>query len=183
LTYANGSNLTWDKNMDKDVAAFLEGKLAMYPAPSWRLMDIMQYNQKYNLGLEIGVAQMPQVANSYEVYWPTYWGLTVSKDCQHPDVAWKFIQFMTANSQLQLLNTTVKANGRPLGILYPKLDLANSENIKDTYLAPYAISLGKAADWDMYDGWELKKAFDVMFVDQVQIARLEGAINNVRKKK
>ncbi len=180
--YISGSTATWDATMNKDIAAFLEGNLAMYPAPSWRLMDILQYNQKYNLGLNVGVAQMPQIANSYEIYWPSYWGLTVSKDCQNSEAAWKFIQFITNSTQLQLLNKTVIDNGRSLGILYPRLDLANQENLTDIYLAPYALSLAKASDWDMYDGWALKKLFDTSFGTDIGIEKIESSINQVRRK-
>lgn len=177
------SNQTWDANMDKDIAAFLEGKLAMYAAPSWRLMNVLAYNQKYNLGLDVGVATMPQIYQTTEVYYPSYWGLTVSKDCQHPNEAWDFIKFMTQEAQLSLLNDTVKANGRTLGIIYPRTSMA-SLNQADPYLGPYAISLAKANLWPMKDGYALKQKFDLLFqTGTISTSSLEGAINSVQSSK
>jgi multiple sugar transport system substrate-binding protein len=177
--YLDGRENTWDPKFKKDIAAFLEDNLAMYPATTWRLINVLQYNEYYNLNLDIGVAAMPQLTGGGDYYWPTYWGLSVAQDTQYASEAWKFIKFLTKAESLQLYNDTVKANGRPIGIIYPRLSLA-TKNLEDTYLSPYATSLAKAQDWDMMDGWALKKEFDSIFSTHPELDAIQGAINKVR---
>lgn len=177
--FANGEYKSWDASMPKDIAAFLDGRLAMYPAPSWRLNDVLKYNQQYNLGLEIGVSPLPQYYNSVESYPASYWGLAVSKDSQHANAAWTFIKFITEETQLKQLNQTVLTNGRMKGIIYPRKSMA-SENLQDPLLAPYATSLGKYNTWSMYDGWAMKKQWDELFKKSVDAAAIQNAINSVQ---
>lgn len=176
--FVKGEYKSWDETLNKDIALFLEGKLAMYPAPTWRLNDILKYNQQYSLGLDVGVSQIPQYYNSQEYYYPSYWGLTVSKDSQHAEAAWNFIKFITSAEQLKTLNDTVIANGRVKGIIYPLKAMAE-ENLLDPLLAPYVNSLGLASNWKMYDGFALKKSWDEVFESELSIKGLENSINSV----
>ncbi len=176
--FYDGNESTWNPDFKKDIAAFLENHLAMYAAPSWRLIDVLNYNKYYKLNLDIGVATMPQLSGAGDYYWPTYWGMTVAKDSQYPEESWKFIKFITEAEQLETLNKTVKDNGRPIGIIYPRLSLA-SNNQSDPYLAPYATSLAKAQNWDMKDGWALKKALDGIFSRNPEIDAVQGAVIKV----
>lgn len=176
--FVSSGSLTWTKAMPKDIAAFLEGKLAMYPAPSWRLMDILNYNQKYNLGLKVGVANLPQLSNTSEVNYASYWGLGVSKDSQHSKEAWEFIRYMTEETQLLALNDKILENERPLGMIFPRLTLG-SRNLQDEYLMPYTYALGTAASWEMYDGWLLKQEFTNSFGNNLTSQMIEGNINGV----
>lgn len=181
-SYVGGDYQSWDESFVKDIAVFLQGKLAIYAAPSWRLNDILTYNQQYNLGLKIGVTALPQYYNSPEYYFPSYWGLSVSKDSQHSQAAWEFIKFLTQEDQLKLLNDTVIANGRSTGIIYPLTSMAD-QNLKDELLAPYATSLGNAKTWKMYDGFALKNKMDELFTEGVDASKLESAINSVIQSK
>lgn len=176
--FLKGTGATWEPLLKKDIAAFLEGNLAMYAAPSWRLINVLDYNSYYDLNLDIGVASMPQLSGGGEYYWPTYWGLSVSKDSQYSTEAWKFIKFITEEEQLELYNETVKKNGRPIGILYPRLSLA-AQNQSDSYLKEYSSSLAKAQSWDMKDGWALENEFDKMFKSNPSIDSIEASINKV----
>jgi len=179
--FLEGFDSTWDPKFKKDIAAFLENNLAMYPAPSWRLINVLEYNDYYKLNIDVGVATMPQLTGGGDFYWPTYWGQTVAKDSQYSKEAWQFIEFITQQEQLQLYNDTVKANGRPIGIIFPRISQAEI-NQSDPYLAPYAASLAKAQNWDMKDGWELKKMFDSLFSsNNAGIDAIQGAINKVRQ--
>ena len=172
-----GTNPTWNKQFKKDIAMFLEKRLAMYAAPSWRLIDILNYNNTFNLGLNVGVAPVPQVAGD-SVHWATYWGQTVAKDSIHQDVAWDFIKFITQAEQLRLLNKTVKDNGRPIGIIYPRQSMA-SEISNDPYLGPYTLSAARAKSWNMKDGYAMKKTFLLEFAGDVKAETLESAATNV----
>lgn len=170
--YNDFGTTTWSKDMKKDIAAFLEGNLAMYAAPSWRLNDILNYKKQYSLNLNVNVAQVPQLAN-YSAYWADYWGYTVSKTSPQSVEAWKFIKFLDENTNLKLFNETVIANGRQIGIIYPRKSM-NSDMINDRYLGPYVASLEKADDWFMYDGFKMKNAFELTLGASNNLSNLSG---------
>lgn len=180
--YCKGSTdeITWDKSFPKDIATFLYKKLAMYPAPSWRLNDILVYNDKYKLNLNVGVVTTPQLFMAEEVYFPSYWGLAVSKDSQHPQEAWKLIQFLTEEAQLKELNTNVLASGRKVGIVYPRMSM-KALNKSDEYLNAYVTSMEKAKVWNMYDGWAMKEKFNEIFVSgkMPQAKEIDSVINQI----
>jgi ABC-type glycerol-3-phosphate transport system substrate-binding protein len=180
--YKELASTTWSKDMKKDIAAFLDGKLAMYAAPSWRLIDILNYNKQYNLNLKIGVAPMPQLANRVN-YWPAYWGYAVSKTGQNSNEAWKFVKYLNETSSLQLLNKTVKDNGRPIGIIYPRISM-NTDLAQDKYLGPYVNSLAKADDWYMRDGLKMQSVFNNYLgqpIAQNDLSGLQSGANAVIK--
>lgn len=157
-----GTGMSWDKDQKLDVAAFLEGRLAMFIAPSWRLNDVLIYNEEYNLNLDIGIAPLPQLAGTDATYWGTYWGQTVSKNSPNSKIAWEFIKYITEAEQLKTLDTTVKEYGRMVGIFYPRESMAGDIS-NDEYLNVYVQSMPFARSWDMYDGYEVESAFNEFF--------------------
>lgn len=157
-TFANGESATWNKDFKLDVAEFLEGDLAMYAAPSWRLIDILEYNQAYGLGLDVGVVPVPQLGGDENIYWATYWGQVVARDSAYPEDSWRFIKYLTEAEQLQQLNQTVLSNGRPLGIIYPRQSMADQVT-SDQYLSPYLQSVASAKNWNMVNGYALRQAY------------------------
>ena len=169
---------TWDKDQKSDIVSFLEGRLAMYIAPSWRIINILNYNKEYNLNLNIGVSKIPQVIGAQEMSWPLYWGLSVSKDCRYPEEAWKFIKYMTQAEQLRKLNSNIIKNGRPIGIIYPRLSMIKDiEN--DPYLGAYANSLLNATDWNMFDYDLMKAAFKRNLAEGIDLVKLDNVIDGV----
>lgn len=176
--FVNNSVKTWDQDQKSDIVQFLEGKLAMYIAPTWRIINILNYNKQYNLNLNIGIAKVPQLAAKTEMSWPMYWGQTVSKDCRYPAEAWKFIKYLTQAEQLKKLNDNIIANGRPIGIIYPRLSMTKLiEN--DPYIGVYATSLLNASDWNMYDKDLMKTAFSKVVSEGLDIKKLDNAIDSV----
>lgn len=181
------SNATWSADQKKDIAAFLEKKLAMFVAPSWRLIDILNYNKQYNLGLNIGVAPIPQLGDA-NIHWADYWGQTVSKESRNPAVAWDFIKFMTTKEQQLKLDATVKTNGRPFGIIYPRVSQASLITLKDQpdynpLLGPYIQSLANAKDWNMADGYAVKKVFETELAKGSDIQTIAGQVTSIMKDK
>jgi len=156
--YKSLGTTAWSKEMKKDIAEFLEGRLAMYAAPSWRLIDILNYKKQFNLNLTVAVAEVPQLSN-YSAYWASYWGYTVSKNSPNSTESWKFIKFLNEKASLELLDKTVKENGRPIGIIFPRKSM-NIQLANDKYLGPYIAALDKAETWYMYDGFKMKNAFN-----------------------
>lgn len=153
---------SWDEDQKLDVAAFLEGRLAMYIAPSWRLNDILIYNEQYNLGLDIGVAPLPQLSGTDTVHWGTYWGQTVAKASPNAQMAWEFVKFITQPEQLRKLDETVRENGREVGIFYPRLSMS-SEISSDEHLRVFVQSIPFAKSWFMHDGYAIEQGFNQFF--------------------
>lgn len=174
------SDGSWDSSMKLDVASFLEERLAVFAAPSWRLNDILIYNQQYNLGIDVGVAPMPQLGGTDTVHWGTYWGQSVAKDSPNQRVAWEFVEFITQAEQLRTLDNTVKENGRVVGVLYPRLSMAE-EIVEDEYLGIYVQSAPFAKTWPMKDGYLMEDAFNNYFTEDIDLVTLNGTANNILK--
>lgn len=162
FTSNNGS---WDDEQKLDVAAFLEGRLAMFIAPSWRLNDVLLYNEKYNLGLDIGVEKVPQLSGTDNITWGTYWGQTVSKESPNIEESWNFVKFITEAEQLRKLDETVKQNGRKVGVFYPRLSMS-SEISDDPNLRVYSQAMPFAKSWYMSDGYLIENEFNSYFREQ-----------------
>ncbi|MCA9383738.1 carbohydrate ABC transporter substrate-binding protein [Candidatus Dojkabacteria bacterium] len=178
-TFYTGTDATWSSSFKLDVAAFLESDLAMYAGPSWRLIDILNFNNAFALNLDVGVVPVPQLGGDQSVTWATYWGQTVSNDSTNKEVAWDFINFITQAEQLRLLDQTVKDNGRPVGIIYPRQSMA-SDISGDEYLGPYVQSLPDAQTWDMYDGFAVKETFDNQIINgSGGLEAIQGIVNQI----
>lgn len=177
-SFTQGTNKTWDADFKKDIAAFLEKDLAMYAAPSWRLINVLQYNTTYNLNIDVGVAPLPQLGGSEPIYYATYWGQTVSKDSSDTQVAWDFLKFITQAEQQRLFSNTVKQNGRPIGTLFVRQSMA-SELANDPYLNPYIVSLKNAKSWQMGDGYRVKALFDNAFENNLTLEQIQSGVNSI----
>lgn len=157
--FAKGENAIWSPSSRSDLEMFYSGKLAMMIAPSWRVFDII----KANSTIEFGTAPLPQlIANENEIYYSTYWGDTVSKDCKNPEIAWKFIKFLSEREQqLQLFSSSVTNNpqDRVFGEPYSLVEL-NSEMAKNPYLKPMATMAPFMKSWQMGDETAVKKHLD-----------------------
>ena len=172
---------SWDKDQKLDVSVFLENRLAMYIAPSWRLNDILIYNEQYNLGLDIGVAPLPQLSGTDTTHFGTYWGQTVAKESPNSKVAWEFIKFITEPQQLKKLDETVKSKGRKVGIFYPRLSMA-SDITNDPNLRVFAQSAPFAKSWFMYDGYAVEEEFNKFFnEDERDLKKLETFLTTTVK--
>lgn len=174
----SGPNGSWDDEQKLDIASFLEGRLAMFMAPSWRLNDILIYNEKYNLGLDIGIAAVPQLTGTDNISWGTYWGQTVSKASPNSNEAWKFLRYITQADQLRKLDDTVKQNGRKVGVFYPRLSMS-SEISDDPNLRVYSQAMPFAKSWYMNDGYLIESDFNNYFKEQGgDLGSLESTINS-----
>jgi len=178
--FSTGTNKTWDNTFNQDVAAFLEGKLATYLAPSWRLNDIVKYNNLANLGLNIGISEVPQLQSSNSIAkadFADYWGNVVNKKSANSDAAWKFLAFITQPAQLQLLNQTAVADKTTgIGLLYPRKDMTTQQT-GDANLGVYAKSLNYAKSWQMVDSIEIKTSFATILDSNSDLKTVETSVN------
>jgi ABC-type glycerol-3-phosphate transport system substrate-binding protein len=150
----------WSESFKKDIALFLDGKLPMLFIPSWRLLDIEYYNETYDLGLDYGIAPVPQLSSleQDQAGWATYWLQGVSIDSQNYKVAWDFLNFATQEDQLRLLFEH-QSESRAFGEMYPRMDMQD-ELTQNEFLAVYIEEVAMAKNWWMVDGNQVKDTFD-----------------------
>jgi multiple sugar transport system substrate-binding protein len=115
---------TASRNESDAVALFTTGKVAMILAGSWQ-----QDSFKGAEGLNWGVAMTPAPAG--KIFHGTLggWNLAVYKASKHPDEAWKYVEFLGANKEVQkTVNSLIPA----------RLD-AGKEFIEELRLGPQVI--------------------------------------------
>ncbi len=182
--FANSSTGTWSRDIKNDSAAFLEGNVAMIIVPSYRLREILYYNEQYGLNLNIGVAQLPQLQGQDQavINWPEYWGNMVALNRPNSTEAWKFLQWITQSDKLKELSDNIKTNEGYFGILYPRKDMA-TELSDDQYLKIYNDSLPNLKTWYMVKGMDIKEAFNKVIegnsVSQGQLTTLETNVKTL----
>lgn len=175
----NSTNKSWENTFNVDVAAFLEKKLATYMAPSWRLNDIVRYNTAAGLNINVGTAEVPQLKSTIadKTNFAFYWTNVVNSQSTSSPEAWRFLNYITQPSQLQLLNTTIKQNqSSAIGLLFPRKDM-NSQQINDTNLGVYARSLNTAKSWFMLDEEIVKLGFSKVLDSSSDLKRTQTEIN------
>lgn len=178
--FSNG-NTAWNDTFNLDVAAFLEGKLATYMAPSWRLNDIVRYNEAGSLNLNVGVSAIPQLStgSSDQANMAIYWANSVNKDSSDAEESWKFISFLTQPEQLELLNSTLKEqNATEIDVLYPRKDMA-SKQASDSYLGVYVNSLANAKSWRMRNKIAVKDEFAAILNSNEDLTKTQEDVNKI----
>ena len=91
--FANPSEAryTWNKDMPKDLQAFVEGKVAMVFAYSYQLKELINKNP----GLKYVMLPLPQIEGSDQaIDAGYYWLETVPKSSQHQEQAWSFLKYL-----------------------------------------------------------------------------------------
>lgn len=175
---------SWDATFTNDALAFMQGKLAMLVTTSWRYADILHFNGKYSLGLNIGVAPLPQLQGQTPpvINWATYWGNMVSLSRPNKTTAWEFVKWLSEPAQLRKLSTNVKSSRSFFGLLYPRTDM-QQELASDQYLRTFNAALPLAETWDMVDGLAVRKEFKDLIgktsISQSSIGDTENAIQRI----
>ncbi len=135
----------WSTSFPEATDAFANGQVSMIFAPVWRIIDIKKASPQLNFG----VASVPQAVSAQPASWASFWMDAVSTSCEHPKVAWDFINFLASDEQ-QLYMYNEYARARGVTVPYSKASL-NADLQLDTILkpvitdAPYAKSAEIAA--------------------------------------
>lgn len=175
------SDGSWSDDLEEDALEFTEGRLAMMVAPSWQYHDILYFNQLYNLGLDIGVAPVPQVQNQGErIDWATYWGNAVSEERPNVGEAWKFVNWLSQPAQLRKLRENEALNREFFGFLYPRADM-QQDLLGDDYLSVYNNALPTAQSWLMVNGLEVKSIFAELIESAGTASNVATAENQVEE--
>jgi len=154
--FSNGTQeaYTWNETMPNDLDLFGQEGVAMIFNYASSLPEI----QKRNAFIEYKIAPMPQPASAENrsIAYPKYWGYTVSRQSQVPDVAWQFVLFMTTDetSVRSYLTKTKKS---------PALDnLIRSEYINDPDLGVFARQALIARSWPQINDVAIGNIFSNM---------------------
>ena len=145
-SFAMGDDAIWSPSLGTDINMFEQGKLAMMIAPSWRAFDIMEAAPS----IEFGMSTLPQLAANQEpIYFSTYWGEAVNKNCSNPTAAWDFINFLAQKEQQKAYYSNA-AKIRAFGEPYSRVDL-NSDLIGNSYTKAIGESASNMVSWSMGD--------------------------------
>lgn len=148
FTYINRRNPDGTRQFPVDVQAFGEGKMAMLIHAGY----MKRYLTEFYPNLEFSTASLPQLQlNKPVVIAANYWGETVSKNSQHPNEAWDFINFVANRSNLDKLFVATKH--------VPSLQDTWIEYSKDPIYGPIAQQASFSKPWYRKHSEEIEKIF------------------------
>lgn len=136
------SDKVWDETLPSSTQAFASGSLAMYLAPSWRVLDIKAINPN----LDFEVIPVPQLPKS-NVTWASYWAEGVSATSENQDQAWQFIKFLSSKETLEKLYAAATAE-RFIGEPYSRKEMAELLQ-EDSFMGAYIKQASSAQSWYM----------------------------------
>jgi len=106
---AGRETYTWNDTLPDALAQFIQGNLAFYIGYHSRLKEIR--DQAPNLNFDF--TTIPQVNPTERVNFAKYWVESVASNSQNSDIAWHFVQFLTAETQAQkYLDATIQPAAR-----------------------------------------------------------------------
>ncbi len=181
-SFTNQSDGTWNANLPRDSQMFIEGKLAMIPVTSYRLREYLTANRNFNLDIDIGISQIPQLPGQTQpIYnWVDYWGNLVPLNRPYTSNTWDFLEWLNESNQQTKLHENIKKYYGFFGHLYPRKDMSN-ELKNDPYLKVFNESLPYAESWSMSKGIEIYTEFikllNLQSISQNNIVSTNNAIN------
>ncbi len=147
---------SWNNSMPSSQEAFVKGQVAMIFGYAYQIPDIQNQSD-----ISFGTVPVPQIQKGVnEITYPNFWAEVVSKDCQHQEEAWKFIEFC---AQKQTLRKYYKAKGDE--IPSSRLDMIEYQKMK-TFLGPFVQQIEKAKSWYKGNAIEVETIFKNM-INQV----------------
>lgn len=160
----------WSCSLPNDLNMFIEGKLAIMFAPSWRVFDIFNMNSAVNFE----VAELPQIAGSdVDINYSMYWGDAVSIQSENQLEAWKFIEFLSEKEQLESMYAAASKN-RTFGEPYSRIDMASSIS-NDPYVGAFIRMAPTMESWKMVDQSTAEAAINKAISDVVDGRSNENA--------
>ena len=126
----------WSSSLPTSTSQFISGKLAIYFAPSWRILEIKQAAPK----LKFSIHPVPQVAldvarQEQPINLATYWVEGISAKSRSVAAATELLTYLSSKDVQSQFFASAVASGRLFGEPYSRVDLAAS--LQDSeYLAP-----------------------------------------------
>ncbi|MBI4414960.1 MAG: extracellular solute-binding protein [Candidatus Kerfeldbacteria bacterium] len=136
--FANPNRVTfsWDSTQPQAQEAFSAGKAAMFIGYSYQYGIIQQQNPL----LHFGVTGLPQITvGGPQTNIANYWVSTVAKKSKHPNEAWDFLVFSTAEQNIKSYLTKTKRLTALRSLIAQQKD--------DLVLGPFVDQLLVAKSW------------------------------------
>jgi len=131
----------WDETLPDSTRAFAGGKLALYFAPSWRIINLNELNPDLNFG----VVPVPQLPERGPVSWATFWAEGVSVRSEKQAAAWQFLEFLSKEESLERV-FRAGSQVHYIGQLYPRIDMAGKLK-QAPLLAPFLEQAPDSKSW------------------------------------
>lgn len=154
----------WNDKMPNNIAAFIQGKVAMIIAPSWRILEI----KAANADLDLKTTSLPLLSGNQPLSLATYWVEGVSKASKHQQEAWQFLHFLVQKDTMTKIYQT-QSQTRLFGEPYSRVDLRDSLT-QNEYIGPVLEQALYMQSLPM-----ITRTFDKGINDEV-IAYIEDAI-------
>jgi ABC-type glycerol-3-phosphate transport system substrate-binding protein len=139
---------TWNAAMPNSLESFISGSSAFFLGYSYHLPTIRARAPKLNLGL----TEVPQIADNPEVNFANYWMWTVSKKTKTPDLAWLFVNTITSPDNATLYLDRAKRPAARRGLL--------GAQVEDEDIGVFASQVLTAKSW--YKGADPRAAEEAM---------------------
>lgn len=142
-SFVQDEDATWGIYLPNDLTKFQNGELAMMFGNIARAMEIMEEAPN----IDFGLAQLPRLPNNEETYYSSYWADTVTTSSQHPEEAWRFIEWLSQpEQQRRLFQNATKT--RPIGPPYARVSM-NQELLDNPYTKAVGIMAPYMKSWQM----------------------------------
>lgn len=161
---------SWDPTWENSTQAFANGKVAMVFLPSHRILQILNQQPSFEIGVA-PVPQLPNVGQGEGATWADYWVEVVPKESENARAAWEFLNWLSQKEQLAKFYRTVSSL-RPFGEPYPRSDMAQ-DLATDRYTHPYVQQAENYTSWYFNYG-----TYDGVLNDRI-VQALETAVENV----
>lgn len=178
----------WEPALPSSTSLFIDGRVAIYFAPSWRVFEIKAANPD----LKFSVYPLPQVpveADRQEqpVTWASYWVEAVNKRSEHATESWELLKFLSSPEVLKKLYGQSVLLQRQFGEPYSRTDLAG-EIETEQYVGAYIQQAPLARSWYLtsftHDGptginTRISDAFVKVLNRRLGVSGLAGEINTI----
>lgn len=162
----------WNRQMPYSIDAFYEGKVAMMINYSHSIETIRAKSPYLNFA----IAPVPQIKDrELDINYANYWSLTVSKNSENPNEAWKFILYLAQKENVEKYLENIK---RPTA----RRDLIEWQK-EDPDLGIFANQALSAKSWYQADNSAIDKILTNM-VESIVLrkATLDKALNEAADK-
>ncbi len=176
----------WNSTLPSSTSRFIEGKVGIYFAPSWRVFEIKEANPNLRFSLH----QLPQLPldperNEQPITWGTFWVEGVNRRSKNSAAAWEFLKFLSSKDIQPKLHTAQKSETqRAFGEIYSRKDLADLAN-NNTYMSAILKDAPYSKGWFIasatFDGQtgintKLKESFAKVINGQADVNSLASEI-------
>lgn len=145
----------WDETLPNSTTFFVNGKLAFYFGPSWRIFNFEQLNP--SLRFEVSpVPQLPILATTQitaelseseltNIHWGSYWVEGVNNKSKNQKEAWKFLEYLASKEGLEKMYASA-SQIRSFGEIYPRKSMA-AQISSNPKIKPFVTSAENAGSW------------------------------------